>query len=46
VLYYPVVLVMMNLGKDAVVQPAFGMWLGNLEMGLVALWLLKRVLQH
>jgi len=38
--------VMMNLGKDAVVHPAFGMWLGNLGMGLVAWLLLKRVLQH
>ena len=46
VLYYPIVLVMMNLGKDAVVHPAFGMWLGNLGMGLVAWLLLKRVLQH
>jgi len=46
VLYYPIVLVMMNLGKDAVVDPAVGMWLANLGMGVVAWWLLRRVLRH
>lgn len=44
--YYPVVLAMMNLGKDAVLDPAIGMWVGNLGMGGAAWYLLKRMLRH
>ncbi|MCY2964556.1 MAG: LptF/LptG family permease [Planctomycetota bacterium] len=46
IIYYPIVLVMMNLGKDAVIDPAIGMWIGNLGMGGAAWFLLKRVLKH
>jgi lipopolysaccharide export system permease protein len=41
--YYPIVLVMMNLGKDNVFDPAVGMWLGNAAMGGVAWLLLRRI---
>jgi lipopolysaccharide export system permease protein len=43
VIYYPIVLVMMNLGKDNVFDPALGMWVGNAAMGLVAWLLLRRI---
>lgn len=46
VVYYPIVLVMMNLGKVAVIDPAIGMWVGNLGLGVAAWILLKRVLKH
>jgi lipopolysaccharide export system permease protein len=43
VLYYPIVLVMMNLGKDNVFDPALGMWVGNAGMGVAAWLLLRRI---
>lgn len=46
IFYYPIVLVMMNLGKDDVIDPAIGMWTGNVGMGVAAWWLLRKVLQH
>lgn len=44
--YYPISLLMMNLGKDGKVDPAWGMWAGNLVLGLAACVVLKRVLKH
>jgi lipopolysaccharide export system permease protein len=45
-LYYPIVLVMTNLGKDDKINPAVGMWLGNLGLLVAAMLILRRVLRH
>jgi len=46
VVYYPILLVSMNLGKDAKVNPAYGMWIANAMLSLAAVFVLKRVLRH
>jgi len=43
IFYYPIVLVMMNLGKDNVFDPALGMWVGNAGMALTGWLLLRRI---
>lgn len=45
-LYYPVVLLMMNLGKMGDINPAWGMWLPNAVLLLVGTRVLSRVVQH
>jgi lipopolysaccharide export system permease protein len=44
--YYPVVLITMTLGKDDRLDPAWGMWLGNLGMFIAGMVALRRVLRH
>lgn len=45
-LYYPVVMVTMNLAKDDKISPEWGMWLGNLGLLIIALIILRRVTRH
>jgi lipopolysaccharide export system permease protein len=44
--YYPVVLLMMNLAKTGVVNPAWGMWVGNVLLLVVAWFSLRAALRH
>lgn len=44
--YYPVVLITMTLGKDDRLNPAWGMWLGNVGMLVAGLVVMRRVLRH
>ncbi len=44
--YYPVVLLMMDLGKNAVVNPIWGLWIGNALLFLAGWIVLRKVLQH
>jgi len=44
--YYPVFLLMMNLSKMGTVSPAWSMWLANVLMLVVAVWVLRRALRH
>jgi len=46
ILYYPIALLMMNLAKSDLINPAWGMWVGNLVLLIVALAVLRRVLKH
>jgi lipopolysaccharide export system permease protein len=46
VVYYPILLVSMNLGKDAKVNPAYGMWFANAGLLVAAFFVLRRVLRH
>lgn len=45
-LYYPIVLLGMNLSKSGTVDAAWAMWVGNFLIGLVGLVVLQRVSQH
>jgi lipopolysaccharide export system permease protein len=44
--YYPLVLGMMTQAKKGNVDPLIGMWLGNLVLGVVAVWVLRRVVKY
>lgn len=44
--YYPVMLLMMNLGKTNFVNPAWGMWVGNGLLLIAAAIVLRKVSQH
>jgi len=44
--YYPLVLGMMAQAKKGHVNPAWGMWVGNLALACVGWWLLRRVAKH
>lgn len=44
--YYLPVLLMQNLGRVGKVEPAWGMWLGNLVLLLAALLTLRKAIQH
>jgi lipopolysaccharide export system permease protein len=45
-LYYPIMLLTMNLAKDDKLNPAWGMWLGNVGMLGCAGVVMRRVLKH
>ena len=45
-IYYPLVVLSMTLGKNAKFNPMWGMWIGNIVLGAVALYVLRRVLKH
>ena len=44
--YYPVMLLMMNLGKTNFVNPAWGMWVGNGLLLLAAAVVFRKVSRH
>ena len=46
VVYYPIVLLMMNLSKNGTVDPSWGMWVGNIILTTAALVVLRKVLKH
>jgi lipopolysaccharide export system permease protein len=46
VMYYPLIMLGINLGKDGRAEPHYVMWLGNGVMGLVGLLLLWRLGKH
>ena len=46
VVYYPVVLLTMNLCKSGAVDPAWAMWVGNLLLIVAGGYLLRQVLRH
>ncbi len=45
-IYYPLVLGMMTQSKQGHIDPLIGMWLGNLVIGVAAIWTLRRVMRH
>jgi lipopolysaccharide export system permease protein len=44
--YYPSMFLMANFGKTATLDPAWGMWVPNIIMGVVGVIMLKRVTQN
>jgi lipopolysaccharide export system permease protein len=44
--YYPSMFLMANFGKAATLDPAWGMWVPNMIMGVFGVMMLKRVTQH
>jgi len=44
--YYPIVLLTMNLCRDGVVEPAWGMWVGNAGLLATAVVVLRRVFRN
>lgn len=44
--YYPLVLALMVQSKSGRVDPHWAMWVGNAVLGLVAAYVLRRVLRH
>jgi lipopolysaccharide export system permease protein len=45
-IYYPVVLLTMNLSKSGSVDPLWAMWVGNVLVFVAGLFLVRRVIQH
>jgi lipopolysaccharide export system permease protein len=46
ILYYPIALLMMNLSKSDLVNPAWAMWMGNAVLMPIAWVTLRKVLKH
>lgn len=46
VIYYPCVLLTMNLSRDGMIDPAWGMWIGNAGLAGFAITILQKVLRH
>ncbi len=46
VIYYPIILLMMNLSKMGLVNPAWAMWVGNAGMLVAAWFILRKALRH
>lgn len=44
--YYPVMFLMVNLGKKGDVDPSWAMWTPNVLIGIVAIIVLRRVVKH
>lgn len=44
--YYPIVLLTMNLCRDGALEPAWGMWLGNLGLLITAAFILRKVFRN
>lgn len=45
-LYYPVMMLMMTLSKEQHVNPAWGMWVANVLLLCLSLYVLRKVLKH
>ncbi len=45
-LYYPIVLLAMNLSKNGTVNAAWSMWIGNIIIGAAGLFVLRRVTRY
>ena len=45
-IYYPIALLMISLGKKGQINPAYGMWSGNALFAVVGVWVLYKVLKH
>ncbi len=45
-IYYPIVLLMMNLAKTGAVSPVWSMWLANVLLLIAAGWVLRKALKH
>ena len=46
IIYYPIVMLMMNLSKTGTIAPSWGLWVGNAVVGAISFYILRRVLQH
>ncbi len=44
--YYPIVLLMMNLSRDGIIEPAWGMWVGNIGLLATAYVVLGKVFRN
>ena len=44
--YYPIVLLTMNLCRDGILNPAWGMWIGNAGLIVTAVIMLRRVFRN
>lgn len=44
--YYPSVLLSMNLSREGIVHPLWAMWVGNAGLSCAGWYILKRVLRH
>jgi lipopolysaccharide export system permease protein len=44
--YYPVVLLTMNLCRDGIIEPAWGMWVGNVGLLFTAVVVLHKVFKN
>ena len=44
--YYPLVLGMMTQSKQGNIDPLIGMWLGNIVLGVAAMFVLRRVVRY
>ncbi len=44
--YYPIVLLTMNLCRDGLISPLWGMWIGNAALLATGLYLLRKVLRN
>ena len=38
-LYYPLMLFGMNLGKEGTLPPIFALWIGNVLLAMLAVWI-------
>jgi len=45
-IYYPVILLMMNLSKTGAVDPGWAMWAGNAMLLLCSVFVLRKAVQH
>lgn len=45
-IYYPVVLLMINLSRSGAVHPGWSMWIGNLVLLITAGFVLRRAVRH
>jgi lipopolysaccharide export system permease protein len=44
--YYPIVLLTMNLCREGNLEPAWGMWLGNVGLAITAFFVLRKVFRN
>ncbi len=45
-IYYPIVMLLMNQSKSGLLDPRWGMWIGNALMVGAGLYLIRKVLKH
>lgn len=45
-IYYPIVMLMLNLCKNGVVEPSYGMWTGNVILFVCGFFTLRKVMKH
>jgi Predicted permeases len=44
--YYPIIMLLMNQSKNGTIDPSYGMWIANILMVGLGIYLIRKVLKH
>ena len=45
-LYYPLILFGINLGKEGTMEPTKALWIGNVLLAVLSVWVYPKIIRH